>query len=53
MDADDIIARMNANANSLHHSNDLRDQFMAALKKFAKKQLLPLTIKVLIKLILP
>lgn len=52
MSADDIILRMEMNAQQLQQYNDDRDKFLAALEKFAKQTLLPLTIKVLIGLLL-
>lgn len=39
MNADDIIARLNMNADELKQHNDLHDQFIHALEQFALKVL--------------
>lgn len=51
MEAADIIARMNMNAEALKYDNDLHDQFMAALKKFAMGVLTSLTAKIIVGLL--
>jgi hypothetical protein len=47
MSADDIIARMNFNADELAKANKLREDFIKSLKNFILKTLTPIAIKVL------
>lgn len=52
MDADDIIARMNMNADELKQRNDLHDQFVHALEIFLLKVLEGAAVKVLTTLVI-
>lgn len=51
MNADEMIAQMNADAQALQKMNDDWDQFMAQLKDFVEKTLIGIGEKVLIALI--
>jgi hypothetical protein len=51
MNAEDIIARMEFNANQLGEYNDNRDKFIAAVKKFVVSALLPTIAKALFGLL--
>lgn len=53
MDADEIIARMLANASELSIDTDTREKFVESLKKFAFYTLTPLVLKAVISLLLP
>jgi hypothetical protein len=51
-EADDIIARMKMNAAELKQDNDLRDQFIQSLKKFALQVLTGVASKIVIGLLI-
>lgn len=52
MDADDIIARIESNTQSLSQQNTLNEQFVQSLSNFLLKKLAPTMLKVLIGVLL-
>jgi len=52
MDADDIILRMEMNADELHELNVLKETFLNTLQKFLLNTLLPTVAKVLFALLI-